>query len=66
MTTPTESLERVQRVVEQRTLPIAEATIEWVAKDPTEIEQSAASLLDELVTILDAHDDVQHVVTNVV
>ncbi len=64
ITTPVDAFPRVKHAAEARSLPIADAGLEWAPKDIIPIDAATHEKLDMLVTALDEHDDVQRVVTN--
>lgn len=54
----------VKHVLDQHGIKIESAELEWVAKNPVELDEQQTAQAIELLEQLDDHDDVQHVYTN--
>jgi len=60
-----ENFEKVKKAIEQKDIKPEYAAIEWVAKDAQAVDAETKEKIDRLVELLEEHDDVNGVYTNV-
>ena len=59
-----ENFEKVKKFIEDKKFAIDYAEVEWVAKDTVEKDEEATAQIEKLSGLLDDHDDVSGVYTN--
>ncbi|MFH0814963.1 MAG: YebC/PmpR family DNA-binding transcriptional regulator [Candidatus Falkowbacteria bacterium] len=59
-----ENFEKVKKFVEQKELAVDYAEMDWVAKDKVEKDEETNAKIEKLVDMLEEHDDVNGVYTN--
>jgi YebC/PmpR family DNA-binding regulatory protein len=59
-----ENFEKVKKFIEDKKFTIDYAEVEWVAKDTVEKDEEIAAQIEKLSGLLDDHDDVSGVYTN--
>ena len=64
ITTPLQSLSTVAQAVKDLDIDIDDAEVEWVAKTPFDADQEQVEKAFALLEVLEDHDDVQNVYTN--
>lgn len=57
--------EKVKKALENKNIKLGYAEMEWVAKDKQTVEESVAERIDKIIDLLEAHDDVNGVFTNI-
>ncbi len=64
VTTPFEALDQVQSALSARDLPVEEASHRMIPKNPKSLQEEDSAVLEQLIEVLDDHDDVQTVFTD--
>lgn len=60
-----EDLERIKKHIEDNTISIESAEIEWFAKDPIKVDESTQSKIDNIFVELDEDQDINSYYTNI-
>ncbi|MBT5503422.1 YebC/PmpR family DNA-binding transcriptional regulator [Candidatus Falkowbacteria bacterium] len=59
------NFEKVRKELENKSIKLDYAEMEWVAKDKQEVNEQSAEKIERIMDLLEAHDDVNGVYTNI-